>query len=203
MHLVKLFHEALFEIFCYTKKITISENDKIPQMLKKIVMTFSVAFIAVFGYYYFCPGITSAAFNKADKVVVIKGKRVLLLMRQGEIFKTYKVALGKEPNGHKTKAGDKKTPEGTYVLDSRNPDSKFHLAIHISYPKESDILNAYRQGVSPGGDIMIHGLPQDFGRMGKLHRLSDWTNGCIAVTNNEIEEIWRLVPDGTPIEINP
>jgi murein L,D-transpeptidase YafK len=187
----------------YYKKGTIIENDKIPQMLKKIVITFSVVFIAVFGYYYFCPGITSAAFNKADKVVVIKGKRVLLLMRQGEIFKTYKVALGQEPNGHKTKAGDKKTPEGTYILDSRNPDSKFHLAIHISYPKESDILNAHRQGVSPGGDIMIHGLPQDFGRMGKLHRLSDWTNGCIAVTNNEIEEIWRLVPDGTPIEIKP
>jgi len=172
-------------------------------MLKKIVLTFGIAFIGIFGYYYFCPGTTSAAFNKADKVVLIKNKRVLLLMRQGEIFKTYKVALGKEPSGHKTKAGDRRTPEGTYMLDSRNADSKFHLAIHISYPKESDILNAHKQGVSPGGDVMIHGLPHDLGRLGKLHRLSDWTNGCIAVTNPEIEEIWRLVPDGTPIEIKP
>jgi murein L,D-transpeptidase YafK len=180
-----------------------SGKNKVPTMLKKIVIIFSVAFIVVFGYFYFFSGITYASFNKADKVVLIKGKRVLLLMRQGEIFKSYKVALGKEPNGHKTKAGDKKTPEGTYILDSRNPDSKFHLAIHISYPKESDILNAQRQGVPPGGDIMIHGLPPDLGRVGKLHRLSDWTNGCIAVTNNEIEEIWRLVPDGTPIEIKP
>lgn len=172
-------------------------------MLKKIVLAFSIAFIGIFGYCCVCPETTSAALNKADKVVVVKSKRVLMLVRQGEIFKTYKVALGKEPNGHKTKAGDKRTPEGTYLLDSRNPDSKFHLAIHISYPNESDVHNAHKQGVPPGGDVMIHGLPHDLGRVGKLHRLSDWTNGCIAVTNTEIEEIWRLVPDGTPIEIKP
>lgn len=172
-------------------------------MLKKIVFTFGIAFIGFLGYYFFHPQATSASLSKADKVVVIKSKRVLMLMKQGDIFKTYKVALGREPSGQKIRAGDKKTPEGTYTLDSRNPDSKFHLAIHISYPNESDILNAHRQGVPPGGDIMIHGLPHTLGRVGKLHRLSDWTNGCIAVTNTEIEEIWQLVPDGTPIEIKP
>lgn len=172
-------------------------------MLKKIVLTFSIALIGIFGYCCICSETAFAALNKADKVVVVKSKRVLMLLRQGEIFKTYKVALGKEPSGHKTKAGDKRTPEGTYLLDSRNPDSKFHLAIHISYPNESDMLKAHKHGVSPGGDVMIHGLPHDLGRVGKLHRLSDWTNGCIAVTNTEIEEIWRLVPDGTPIEIKP
>jgi murein L,D-transpeptidase YafK len=172
-------------------------------MPKKIFLILGIALIGVFGYCHFCPETAHAALNKADKVVIIKSKRVLMLMRQSEIFKTYKVALGREPTGHKTKAGDKRTPEGTYVLDSRNPDSKFHLAIHISYPNELDLLNAHKHGVAPGGDVMIHGLPHDLGRLGKLHRLSDWTNGCIAVTNAEIEEIWRLVPDGTTIEIKP
>jgi murein L,D-transpeptidase YafK len=172
-------------------------------MLKKIASSLFIACWVFGSYCFISPKNISASLIKVDKVVLIKSKRVLILLRQGEIFKTYKVALGKEPNGHKTKAGDKKTPEGTYKLDSRKPDSKFHLAIHISYPNESDIVNAHKRGVSPGGDVMIHGLPHDLGRVGKLHRLSDWTNGCIAVTNSEIEEIWRLVPDGTPIEIRP
>jgi len=172
-------------------------------MLKKIASSLFIAFWVFGSYCFISPKNISASLIKVDKVVLIKSKRVLILLRQGEIFKTYRVALGKEPNGHKTKAGDKKTPEGTYKLDSRKPDSKFHLAIHISYPNESDIVNAHKRGVSPGGDVMIHGLPHDLGRVGKLHRLSDWTNGCIAVTNSEIEEIWRLVPDGTPIEIRP
>ena len=145
----------------------------------------------------------SAAFVKADKVVVIKSKRILMLLREGEILSAYRVALGKHPDGRKIKAGDKRTPEGNYVLDTRNRDSKFHLALHISYPNESDLMNAHKLGVTPGGDIMIHGLPDQFRKLGRLHRLSDWTNGCIAVTNREIEEIWRLVPDGTPIEIRP
>jgi murein L,D-transpeptidase YafK len=172
-------------------------------MLKKIVLTFGITLIGILGFHYLFPLTTSAALNKADKVLVVKSKRVLMLLRQGEILKTYRVALGKEPNGHKTKAGDKRTPEGAYRLDARNPDSKFHLAIHISYPNGSDMLNAHKTGVSPGGDVMIHGLPNNLARVGKLHRLSDWTNGCIAVTNSEIEEIWQLVPDGTPIEIKP
>ena len=157
------------------------------------------------GFCSFCfwTGKASAVLIQADKVIVIKSKRLLMLMRDGEILKAYTVALGKQPNGHKTNAGDKKTPEGSYILDSRNSGSKFHKSLHISYPNESDILNAQKLGVSPGGDIMIHGLPESLGIIGKVHRIFDWTDGCIAVTNSEIEEIWQLVPDGTPIEIKP
>ncbi len=172
--------------------------------LTKIISTLGIVIlIAGFGYYRDWPEKASAALVKADKVVVIKSKRLMMLMRGGEILKAYKIALGKQPVGHKTKAGDKKTPEGNYVLDSRKPDSKFHLAIRISYPNESDALNAQKLGITPGGDIMIHGLPDRLTKVGSLHRLTDWTDGCIAVTNPEIEEIWKLVPDGTPIEIKP
>lgn len=176
----------------------------IDRMLKKTLLIFSVIIvICCFGVSLCLPEKASATLIKADKVILIKSKRILMLFREGEIFKVYKVALGKQPNGHKTKTGDKRTPEGTYILDTRNSDSKFHLALHISYPNESDIVNAQRHGVSPGGDIMIHGLSEKLKTMGKLHRTSDWTDGCIAVTNPEIEEIWQLVPDGTPIEIKP
>ena len=172
--------------------------------LKKTALIFIViVFFCCFGFSLHLPEKAAASFMKADKVIVIKSKRLMMLIREGDILKIYKVALGKQPNGHKTKAGDKRTPEGTYLLDTRNSDSKFHLAIHISYPNESDSMNAQKRGVLPGGDIMIHGLSEKFKTIGKLHRTSDWTDGCIAVTNPEIEEIWKLVPDGTPIEIKP
>jgi murein L,D-transpeptidase YafK len=172
--------------------------------LKKIVLIFCIAIPAfLFSYSSFGSLTASAALAKADKVIVFKSKHLLMLMREDEIMRVYKVALGKQPVGRKIKAGDKRTPEGKYVLDARKPDSKFHLALHISYPNESDIVNAQKNGVSPGGDVMIHGLPDKLKDVGKLHRISDWTNGCIAVTNSEIEEIWRLVPDGTGIEIVP
>ena len=151
----------------------------------------------------FGPGDAGAALPKADKVLVIKSKRVLMLLKDGEIFRAYRVALGKNPQGRKIKAGDQKTPEGSYVIDSRNAKSRFHLAIHISYPNEADIADAQRQGVSPGGSIMIHGLPNGLAKVDKLHSLQDWTDGCIAVTNTEMEEIWEYVADGTPIEIKP
>jgi len=140
---------------------------------------------------------------RADKVIVYKGKRQLQLLRKGEVLKTYKIALGANPVGPKTRAGDKRTPEGSYVLDYRNPQSKFHLSIHISYPNAQDRANAAKLGVSPGGDIFLHGLPNGYSWLGASHRLHDWTDGCIAVTDEEIEEIWRAVPNGTPIEIKP
>jgi murein L,D-transpeptidase YafK len=150
----------------------------------------------------FSPAFASVV--KADKIVVIKGKRVMLLLNNGEILKAYRISLGKHPVGHKTFQGDQKTPEGTYVIDSRISDSKFYLALHISYPNDADIKNAQELGVDPGGDIVIHGLPNGLGRkIGKLHRMSDWTGGCIAVTNSEMEEIWQLIPDRTAIEIKP
>ncbi|GAB4418114.1 MAG: L,D-transpeptidase family protein [Thermodesulfovibrionales bacterium] len=144
-----------------------------------------------------------AVTNKADKVVVIKSKRILILLNDGEILKAYRIALGKNPEGRKIMAGDKRTPEGRYILVSKNSSSRFHLAIRISYPNESDLQNAQRLGVPPGGGIMIHGLPEDLAELGEFHRYEDWTDGCIAVTNSEMEEIWQMVDDGTPIEIKP
>jgi murein L,D-transpeptidase YafK len=140
---------------------------------------------------------------RADRVLVLKKERTLQLLRDGQVIKTYKVALGGDPIGPKTKLGDHKTPEGVYVLDSRNANSKFHKSIHISYPNLHDRVTAQRNGVSPGGDVFVHGLPNGYGWVGSSHRLKDWTDGCIAVTNDEIDEIWLAVTDGTPIEIRP
>ena len=170
----------------------------------KILIIVGIALLPmVCGHFWHGAEHVSAALGKADKVVVIKSKRLLMFLKEGEIFKAYKIALGKQPTGHKTKAGDHRTPEGRYILDSRNSKSKYYLAIHISYPNETDILNAQKRGVAPGGGIMIHGLPQRLDKVGALHGFLDWTNGCIAVTNSEMEEIWQFVPDGTPIEIKP
>ena len=141
--------------------------------------------------------------TRADRVIVLKTERKLILMHAGQQLKTYSIALGSEPVGPKTRLGDHRTPEGVYVLDRRNPKSSFYRAIHISYPDARDRARAQRLGVSPGGDIFLHGLPNRYGWIGKAHRAKDWTDGCIAVTNREMDEIWRLVPDGTPIEIKP
>lgn len=139
----------------------------------------------------------------ADRVVVHKAERELLLVTEGKILKRYRIALGGHPQGHKTQEGDRRTPEGVYRIAGRNPRSAYHLSLRISYPNEDDRIQAARRGVSPGGDIMIHGLPNGFGWIGRWHRWADWTAGCIAVTDSEIEEIWRSVPDGTPVEIKP
>jgi murein L,D-transpeptidase YafK len=140
---------------------------------------------------------------KADQAVVLKSQRTLTLFSQGKLLRTYKVALGSSPAGAKEQEGDHKTPEGRYVLDRRNAKSRFYKSIHVSYPNEQDKTEASQRGVSPGGDIMIHGLPNGFGWLGAAHRAQDWTDGCIAVTNAEMDEIWDLVADGTPIEIRP
>jgi murein L,D-transpeptidase YafK len=139
----------------------------------------------------------------ADRVVVLKKDRKLQLLFQDKVIKTYKVALGSVPIGPKRQQGDHKTPEGIYVLDSRNAHSRFYKSIHISYPNAQQRNAARSMGVSPGGDVFIHGLPNGFGFVGAGHRLKDWTDGCIAVTNREIDEIWSAVSDGTPVEIRP
>jgi murein L,D-transpeptidase YafK len=140
---------------------------------------------------------------RADRVVVLKKERTLELLSQGKVIKTYKVALGGDPIGPKTRQGDDKTPEGLYALDFRNAHSQFYKSIHISYPSEHDRVLARQKGVSAGGDVFVHGLPNGYGAIGAAHRLKDWTDGCIAVTDEEIDEIWKAVPDGTPIEIKP
>ena len=124
-------------------------------------------------------------------------------MKKNKVIKKYKISLGRNPNGHKEKQGDFKTPEGNYIIDYRNPNSKYYLSLHISYPNEKDKRFALAQGVSPGGDIMIHGIRNGLGLIGRLHTLFDWTQGCIAVTNPEIKEIWNAVPKGTKITITP
>jgi murein L,D-transpeptidase YafK len=139
--------------------------------------------------------------GKADRVVVNKGARELMLIRGGQVIRTYPVALGPNPIGHKIMEGDGRTPEGTYVLDWRNPNSRFHRSIHVSYPDQADRLLASKLGVSPGGMIMIHG-EASYLRFGG-GALRDWTEGCIAVSNGAMDEIWALVDDGTPIVINP
>jgi len=139
----------------------------------------------------------------ADKILIEKKERRLTLFSKGKVLKTYKIALGGNPNGPKERQGDNKTPEGTYVIDSRNKDSRYHLSLHISYPNEKDKKRAKQLGVSPGGDIMIHGIKNGLSWVGDLHTEVDWTKGCIAVTDEEIEEIDRLVPNGAIVEIRP
>lgn len=139
----------------------------------------------------------------ADKILVEKSERRLSLLSHNQLLKTYSISLGSHPEGKKQREGDRRTPEGVYKIDQRNPHSAYHLSLHISYPNPTDIKNAKAQGYSAGGDIMIHGTPNGFGRMSELFRYRDWTAGCIAVTNAEIEEIWQTVPNGATIEIKP
>jgi murein L,D-transpeptidase YafK len=136
----------------------------------------------------------------AQYLVVEKQARRLTLFRDGEALKTYRVALGGNPVGHKQHEGDQRTPEGTYSIDFKNPDSAYHLSLKISYPNGGDVARARNQGMDPGGMIMIHGVGEPaIWRNGQ----NDWTDGCIAVSNEEIEEIWELVEQETPIVIRP
>ncbi len=138
---------------------------------------------------------------RADRLVVDKSERRLILYADGRAAKTYVVSLGRVPAGRKQRQGDGKTPEGKYIIDYRKPDSAYHRALHVSYPDRRDRRQAAARGENPGGAIMIHGLPNGLGWIGRFHRFIDWTEGCIAVTNEEMDELWRAVRNGTPIEI--
>ena len=136
------------------------------------------------------------ASEQADAIHITKAARKMELLRDGKILRTYHVALGGAPAGHKRQQGDQRTPEGHYTITYRNAQSRYHLSLRVSYPNAADRAQATKRGVDPGGDIMIHGsTPRGY--------TGDWTEGCVAVTNAEIEEIWRLVPVGTPIRIDP
>jgi murein L,D-transpeptidase YafK len=145
----------------------------------------------------------AAAPSQADKIIILKSAHSMTLLNGGKVLKTYKVALGSVPVGPKRVEGDHKTPEGDYLIDAKNAHSQFHLSLHISYPSAADQQRARNLGARPGGAIMIHGLAAPFAYLGPLHRQTDWTDGCVAVTNAEIEEIWKLVPVGTRVEIRP
>ncbi len=141
--------------------------------------------------------------SPADRIFVHKTAHTMTLVRGGAILKTYRVALGRGGTGPKIEAGDDKVPEGVYLIVGRNARSTFHRALRVGYPTPMQVRQARERGVSPGGDIMIHGIRNGWGWIGALHRRLDWTKGCIAVTDEEMEEVWNLVPNGTPIEIDP
>jgi len=138
-----------------------------------------------------------------DRVVVRKAERRLVLMHGGNIVRSYKVALGLNPQGQKERAGDFRTPEGSYHLDRRNPRSDFFLSIKVSYPNDQDIRRARARHWDTGGSIMIHGLPNTLKHEQEYYESHDWTDGCVAVSNADMVEIWMLVPDDVPIDILP
>jgi murein L,D-transpeptidase YafK len=162
-----------------------------------------VVSLALCGLAWSMPGQEAVPTQKADSVLILKKNHVLELLAERRVIRTYKVALGRGGLAPKQREGDGRTPEGHYVIDARNEASEYHLALHVSYPNPEDRNRAAKLGVAPGGAIMIHGLPKGKGWIGPAHRLYDWTLGCIAVTDEEIEEIWKLVPVGTPVEIRP
>lgn len=150
-----------------------------------------------------CLLLPTLASANVDRVVVKKSARKLFLYAGDELLRSYEVALGRNPVGHKERRGDFRTPEGKYLLDWRNPQSRFYRSIHISYPNENDRRRAAAMGVDPGGSIMIHGVPNRYRDNQEFIISLNWTEGCIAVTNKDMEEIWALVADNTPIEILP
>jgi murein L,D-transpeptidase YafK len=152
--------------------------------------------------YYFFPEQELPAGSKIDKLVVIKSGRVMKAYSNGKVIKTYYVSLGRN-SGDKESEGDKRTPEGTYRINDRNPNSGYYKNLGVSYPNEQDRNEAKAKGLNPGGEIKIHGLKNGVGFIGKFHRLFDWTAGCIAVTNQEMDELYQHVASGTSIIIEP
>jgi len=163
------------------------------------------AIAAVAGSAFSLAGVSQEAVKplRADKVLIDKSERRMTLLWKGTPVRMYRIALGGSPTGKKQCQGDQRTPEGTYSITGRNPWSDYHRSLRISYPNADDIVNARRLGCDPGGDIMIHGLPNGRGFFGAVHAVTDWTLGCIAVTDSEIDEIWDAVRDGTAVEIRP
>jgi murein L,D-transpeptidase YafK len=144
-----------------------------------------------------------AAHEKVDLILIMKSAHTVTLMSHGQELRTYRVALRSVPVGAKERAGDYKVPEGRYVMDENKSVSRFDLALHIAYPNAADRASAKKRGADPEGEIEIHGLEKKYARVGALHREKDWTNGCIAVTDAEIEEIYPQVAVGTAVEIRP
>jgi len=140
---------------------------------------------------------------KADKILIYKSERRMELRRGNTVLRTYHISLGPHPVGQKLEAGDGRTPEGSYMIDRRNMASQYHLALHISYPDEDDLKRAAAHGVKPGGEIMIHGEPNYLNTEGRKWLKPDWTAGCVGLKNPEVDEVWRLVDDGTTVDIYP
>lgn len=146
---------------------------------------------------------TASAEPAIDLVRVIKSEHKLQLISSGVVRQEFHVVLGSNPKGHKTQEGDGKTPEGIYTLDYKKSDSAFYKAFHVSYPNANDVASAKSRGVNPGGQIMIHGQKNGFGWLASLSQYFDWTNGCIALKNEDMDTLWSSVKEGTKIEIKP
>jgi murein L,D-transpeptidase YafK len=174
-------------------------------MIRKALALLVCAIVLILGAYFYTHHVWNPlrTGTTVDRILIEKSARRLSIFRDGKKLKSYRVALGRNPVGAKREEGDMKTPEGVYKIDSRNPQSDYHLALHISYPSDEDTARAAERGVNAGFDIMIHGLKNGGGWIGAFHRRHDWTAGCIALTDEEIEELWRVVPDQTPVEIRP
>lgn len=149
------------------------------------------------------PTPSSSLTEKADLVVVEKNSKTLSLFRNERKIASFSVTFGANPVGHKQQEGDERTPEGRYKLDYKKTETKYHKAIHISYPNAQDIADAKKRGVSPGGSIMIHGQKQGWGWAAFLTQRFNWTNGCIALSDDDLDFVWNVVDVGTPIEIKP
>ncbi len=175
-----------------------------PKLRKNKITRLTLLLVIIgLSVYYFYPEDKLPADIQLDKLVVFKSKRQLLVYSNGKIVKTYKISLGKQPVGDKEFEGDCKTPEGLYFINDKNPYSGYYKNLGISYPDKDDIENAKRLGKPSGGNIKIHGLRNNTGAIGKFHRWFDWTLGCIAVTDQEIDELYKAVKIGTQIEIKP
>ncbi|MBX9977317.1 MAG: L,D-transpeptidase family protein [Alphaproteobacteria bacterium] len=173
--------------------------------IKKTLSTSAlILLLCIIGFYFFHNSQNPIqTLPPIDAIVIDKEKRTMTIFSNEKPIKAYTIALGFSPKGHKEKEGDGKTPEGSYTICAKNTKSQFHLSLKISYPNQEDRDNAKAKGVTPGSDIMIHGLGKVFSWMGSFHTKRDWTLGCVAVTNKEIEEIFASTKVGTPVDIKP
>jgi len=171
--------------------------------IKKSIAIVLGGVIAWTAFWYFEPDVPLPRGKSINRIVVYKSKNIMEVYSGNELLKTYKVSLGRNPSGDKEKEGDKRTPEGDYFINGKNPNSGYHKNLGVSYPDKEDVREAKSKGFVPGGDIKIHGMKNGFGGIGKFHRFFNWTAGCVAVTDNEMDEIYDRVEIGTPITILP
>jgi murein L,D-transpeptidase YafK len=200
--------EGINENWGYSElRLKVTREGIVKYWKRKIVIPSLIAWVALSTVLGHASSLSAAPQSptpqKVDSILILKKDHVMELLAGGKVIRTYKVALGRGGLAAKQQEGDARTPEGHYTIDSRNEASHYHKALHISYPGTEDRKRAEKLGVSPGGAIMIHGLPNGMSWLGATHRMYDWTLGCVAVTDAEIDEIWTLVPVGTPVEIRP
>jgi murein L,D-transpeptidase YafK len=178
--------------------------DSVPAARRRALLGLLIALLfAACAFARLGPDSSPQISGHVDSILVLKREHLMQLLAGSKVVRTYKVALGRGGLAPKEGEGDGRTPEGHYVIDAKYEHSTYHKALHVSYPNTEDRVRAARLGVPPGGAIMIHGLPNGKGWVGVGHRLYDWTLGCVAVTDDEIDEVWKLVPVGTPVEIRP